>query len=276
MLLFSNVLWYYKTYKTTGEKAMKKRLLTLLVCLTAIFVLLTAAAYADEPDMDLAPSDCTGTVLPDGQEPAYIEEQTEPEEAAPAEEVTYEPEAQEEEPAEPEVVKTYSVFDHFVSPKLAEINDYTQRIEKDFKEAALSSLLRQIIPGYGVAADQKSIDTEVKQHYTKEEATQEINVIIKQYSDTCEVSFGGASVDIKDSYLVDSRYDRQKVSTIIHNTGLTQRSTISLAAEWKFHNVAYDLNIMRASAKDANLDYVSDPRWYVNTVTDFLATLKWI
>lgn len=262
--------------KKTGEKDMKKRLFTLLVCLSAILVLLTATAYADDTDTDLVPPECAEVVLPDEQEPAYIEEQAETEEAIPAEAVTQEEEVQEPEESEPVKSEPVSVFDYFVSPKLAEINELTQRIENGVKEASISALLKQIIPGYGVADDQKSINAEVKPHYTKEEATQEINGILQNYSDTCKISFGGSSVDINDSYLVNSRYDRQKVSTIIHNTGVTQRSTISLAAEWKFHNVAYDLNIMRASAKDASLDYVADPRWYVNTVTDILATLKWI
>ena len=136
-----------------------------------------------------------------------------------------------------------------------------------------------VIPGYSyisVANDQKRIDSEVKSSYTPEEATAEINGILKSYSSTGGVSFGSESVHLEDSYTVDSRYDRQKVSTIIRNTGLTERSVTNIAAEWKFHNIAYDLNIKRASAEDADIDYVKDPRWYVNFVVGMLEVFRWL
>ena len=141
------------------------------------------------------------------------------------------------------------------------------------------SAVGSVIPGYNyikIAADQRRIEAELEDSYTPEAAAELIDGILEQYSPDSTVTFGNGNVHITNSYLISSRYDRQKISTIIRNTGLTERTSLNLAAEWKLHNIAYDLNVKRDSTTDADLDYVADPRWYVNAATGILELLRWL
>ncbi len=46
------------------------------------------------------------------------------------------------------------------------------------------------------------------------------------------------------------------------------RSLKKLESEWYIHNMCYSLGLEKERAKDADLDYVEDERWYVNFATD--------
>jgi len=217
---------------------MKMHLLIAILCAVLFTLLFSVAAFADEEDEQV--TDNTADVTETLEEPVLLAE------------------PEEEEPVETAVL---------ISANGA------QTAGKVLEKVGI------FIPGYSyisVANDQKRIDSEVQSSYTPAEATAEINGILGNYSETSYVSFGSEGVHLEDSYMVDSRYDRQKVSTIIRNTGLTERSVINIAAEWKFHNVAYDLNIKKESAEDADIDYVEDPRWYVNAITGLFEVFRWI
>jgi len=85
---------------------------------------------------------------------------------------------------------------------------------------AVSSAVNHIIN----AVNKKKIDAEIESSYSVEEATIAINDIAQKYSTDSHVEFdvpredGLLQVVITDSYNVTSRYDRQKICSIIENT----------------------------------------------------------
>lgn len=115
----------------------------------------------------------------------------------------------------------------------------------------------------------KGIDQELKENYTVESATDACNDIVDKYStDDAEVSvkLTDKGIHIENSYLVSSKYDRQKISEIWSRTNATNRSYDSLSAEWKFHNDLYNIlpkSKWKTQAQHADLDYVRDRRFYV-------------
>ena len=113
----------------------------------------------------------------------------------------------------------------------------------------------------------KSIEKEIKSNYTQEEAKTEIDNILNNYSrEKASVSakFDSTGVEITNSYLVNSKYDRQKVSMIISRTeDFTARQYDNLSAEWYYHNIMYDLSIsdsISESAQHAYLEFEGDSR----------------
>lgn len=117
------------------------------------------------------------------------------------------------------------------------------------------------------ALNKKSIEKEIKSNYTQEEAKTEIDNVLNKYSGynaSVSVKFDSRGVEITNSYLVNSKYDRQKVSMIISRTeDFTERQYDNLSAEWNYHNIMYDLSIndsISNSAKDAYLDFEGDAR----------------
>lgn len=121
------------------------------------------------------------------------------------------------------------------------------------------------------AVNKRKINKEIQTSYSKETAKEEIDEILHNYGDDVNATFNDSGVEIENSIKVNSRYDRQKISTIITRTeSVTNREYDVLSAEWLFHNMAYALHIKRDSAISANLDYTKDSRWYVICVTDLL------
>lgn len=119
----------------------------------------------------------------------------------------------------------------------------------------------------------KRVFAECRNTYSTAEAEQEINKILSAYSPDCRVEFLEDAAKIKNAYLVTSSFDRHKVSAIISRTELTGRSYENISAEWRFHNIAYNMHIKRSSAVDADIDYQQDERWYVNLITWFMDIL---
>ena len=131
------------------------------------------------------------------------------------------------------------------------------------------------------AVNKKKIDSEIKNSYTIEEATKEINEILDDYSSDCNVNFdipknnGSYIVEIAESHKVNSRYDRQKISAIIENTSVTDREFDNISAEWLAHNLATPIPSLYQQAHSVGIDYDSDPRWYVVFPTKVLEILGW-
>lgn len=126
------------------------------------------------------------------------------------------------------------------------------------------------------AKNKNKINKEIQEKYTKESAKNEIDKILGDYGDDVSATFNDTGVEITNSVKVKSRYDRQKISTIITRTeNVTKREFDDISAEWLFHNIAYDLHIKRDSAISANLDYSIDSRWYVVGATDLLEIFGW-
>lgn len=117
-------------------------------------------------------------------------------------------------------------------------------------------------------SNKNAIDTQVKDSYTKQEAKEHVDATLSKYSTPeapVEINFYDNGAEISNSYLVDSKYDRQYVSTIISNTGVTSRSYDDISAEWNYHNVMYNIQIkpIKDPARSAFLDYGRDDRFFL-------------
>ena len=104
-------------------------------------------------------------------------------------------------------------------------------------------------------------------------ALEKISEILRTYGDDCAVTQEPGRVKLANSYRIRSRKERLRVCSILADSDLTERSAKNLSAEWRFHNVAYDLHLRRASAKDADLDYVRDERRIIRVGTKIFELL---
>ena len=102
------------------------------------------------------------------------------------------------------------------------------------------------------------------------QAKREIDEMLAPFGQDCSVCFGKKEITLYHSYQVRSRKARLNICRRIVDTGVTARTPESLSAEWLFHNLAYDLHFMRASARHADLDYTQDTRRAVRLATRFL------
>ena len=119
----------------------------------------------------------------------------------------------------------------------------------------------------------QEIEEQVEDFYTEDEAVALVNGILEPWSPLCRLSFGEDAFKITYSYMVKSWCDRHLICAILAHTGATERSFENLAAEWRFHNIAFRLHLQHRSARDVVLDYTRDPRWPVRAVT---AVLDWL
>lgn len=109
----------------------------------------------------------------------------------------------------------------------------------------------------------REIEEQIEDFYTEAEATAIINEILEPWSPLCRLTFGETAFKITYSYMVKSWQDRQRICAILAHTGATSRDCENMAAEWRFHNVAHALRLRRRSARDVDIDYERDNRWYV-------------
>lgn len=97
--------------------------------------------------------------------------------------------------------------------------------------------------------------------------------IVEVYGEEYKITFGKNAVSITDSYKVKTRADRLKVIKAIQNElrerGLSTRTTTSMEGEWLLHNIVYQINGMQ-KAKDVDLEYEKDKRWYVALPSEVL------
>ena len=103
--------------------------------------------------------------------------------------------------------------------------------------------------------------------YSQEEAAQAIARLLDGYAAPCALRFYDNRLNITNSYQVHSRRKRLEVCAILAATPPTARRAESLSAEWLVHNLAYDLHVRRRSARDVDLDYLTDRRWMVRAAT---------
>ena len=125
------------------------------------------------------------------------------------------------------------------------------------------------------AVNYSKIDDELQDSYTEEEGIEEIEKTLSEY-DGCKVYLNESGIKIENSYKVNSRYDRQKVSEILNRMGITDREYDNMSAEWLGHNVTYwVVPFTRDSTKSVDLEYTKDPRPVVNAVTKIMEILGW-
>ena len=97
--------------------------------------------------------------------------------------------------------------------------------------------------------------------------------IIEIQGEEYKIIFGKSSVRVVDSYKVKDRADRLRIIKAIQHElsaqGLSTRETTSMEGEWLFHNIAYATCGIR-QAKDVDLEYKKDERWYVALISEIL------
>ena len=130
------------------------------------------------------------------------------------------------------------------------------------------------------AVNYSKIDGEIQDTYSVEEAKTAVNDILSEYSNddvSCVFTYDdkNSAFHISNSYLVKSRYDRQKICEILSRTEKTEREYDNMSAEWLGHNICYTLHIKRDSTRDVDLDYIKDSRWYVRAGAKALEILGW-
>ena len=99
------------------------------------------------------------------------------------------------------------------------------------------------------------------------------NSVIEVQGEEYEILFGKTSVRVVDSYKVKDRADRLRIIKAIQyelsSQGLSTRATTSMEGEWLFHNIAYAACGIE-QAKDVDLEYEKDKRWYVVLISEIL------
>ena len=118
-----------------------------------------------------------------------------------------------------------------------------------------------------------SVEGELQEKYSVEEALEAIQRILDKHSPDCKAKLFEKELEIRCGYKVRSRRDRLKISLILSRCGLTEREYDNLAAEWLLHNLAYDLHFMRGSAKHVALDFGHNIRREVDFCTRILEIL---
>ena len=92
---------------------------------------------------------------------------------------------------------------------------------------------------------------------------------------TVSMVFEEHSVKIKNSYKFSSKKEVYEIAKFIryymkkHNK-FFMRSNTEIVGEMTLHNVLYDLGYKRENVASADIDYESDPRWYVNVTSRIL------
>ena len=117
------------------------------------------------------------------------------------------------------------------------------------------------------------VEGELSEKYSVEEALEAIQSILDHHAPDCKVKLYEKELEIRNGYKVRSRRDRLKISLILSRCGLTEREYDNLAAEWLLHNLAYDLHLMRGSAKHVALDFGHNIRREVDYCTRILEIL---
>lgn len=115
-----------------------------------------------------------------------------------------------------------------------------------------------------------SVEKELKERYSVEEALEAIDAILAAHAPDCKAGLFEKELEIRNGYRVRSKRDRLKISLILSRCGLTEREYDNIAAEWLLHNLAYDFHFLRASAMHVALDFGRDKRWEVNVATRLL------
>ena len=99
------------------------------------------------------------------------------------------------------------------------------------------------------------------------------NNVIEVQGEEYEIIFGKTSVRVVDSYKVKDRADRLRIIKAIQYElsaqGVSTRETTSMEGEWLFHNIAYAMYGIK-QAKDVDLEYEKDERWYVVLISEIL------
>lgn len=89
-----------------------------------------------------------------------------------------------------------------------------------------------------------------------------------------ELLFANNSVKIKDSYTADKE-DCVALVFVIRSYSEEEgieisRTNSELYGELRLHNMLYSLGIARNHTRDCDVDYIEDPRWYINSTSKLI------
>ena len=139
--------------------------------------------------------------------------------------------------------------------------------------AMISTLVQQITTYKNdLVIDKEMSDFDIPQ--TNQELEECIQGVLDNYSTSevqVKVTVGENDIYIENSYLVDDKYARQKISRIISMSGYSDRTAANISAEWYGHNFfskVMELNF--DSTNHVNLDRVRDKRDFVYGITKIL------
>lgn len=84
--------------------------------------------------------------------------------------------------------------------------------------------------------------------------------------------FCSSAVKISSSYVYQTKEEIFEIVLFIRfyaeqNGYTVSRSNTDLYGEFRLHNILYDMGFYRSYTADADLDYVEDPRWYINAAS---------
>lgn len=126
------------------------------------------------------------------------------------------------------------------------------------------------------AINKRKIDKELEDFGDEIDIKTAKNLIddhLQNIDSSCYITMDAdGTFEIVNSYKVKSRYSRQYICEILSRTTLTDREYDNMSAEWVGHNL---LAGFYSGAKDVNLEYDEDPRWWIVFGSKFLEVLGW-
>ena len=107
--------------------------------------------------------------------------------------------------------------------------------------------------------------------------TNNVKLYVSDSKVVCMI-FDESNVEIIDAYRYDEINDRVVIMAFIRyyckETGKTiKRSGSDISGEYMLHTIAYKVGIMKGNSCNANIDYISDNRWYVRIAGSVLGWL---
>jgi len=151
----------------------------------------------------------------------------------------------------------------------------------------IAAVIAPVVPSVSTAmvvneavndTNENKIEDQIADTYSKRQAEIEINALLEKYCTdnvTVKITFNKSGATIENSYLVESRFDRQRISMILsrvveNGNYVFARDYENISAEWIGHNVINYVDSDKGT-ESADLDYVQDGRRYVRVISSILA-----
>ncbi|MBQ9886051.1 MAG: RHS repeat-associated core domain-containing protein [Lachnospiraceae bacterium] len=135
--------------------------------------------------------------------------------------------------------------------------------------------------------NEANIRPSIKPEYkTKEEVLEAVKTVTDKY-DNVRANFTDSGLRITNSYKINNRVDRQKISMIYANSPFTDRSYSNISAEWLGHNIVYSclepfkdahigwIDSLVDRTVNVDLDYIRDSHDSINVITKVMEVYGW-
>ena len=139
-------------------------------------------------------------------------------------------------------------------------------------DCLLASLL--LVCFVGTVANNMAINN-VRTINSYREEYDENTTLLLDTGKTVNMRFGSSAVKISSSYTYQTKEEIFEIVMFIRfyaeqNGYTVSRSNTDLYGEFRLHNILYDMGFYRSYTADADLDYVEDPRWYINAASKLI------